>query len=217
MILIRKENYTKNKHIQKNIQIMNARLKVLLLLLSMFVCASRADAQDVAVKTNLLDDAILDVNVGMEVGLAPKWTLDIPVSLNGWTLSHDRRWKHWSVQPGARYWFCDRFAGHFVGTHLHGGQFNIGGIDTDFKLLGTDFGKLRDTRFQGWFVGGGISYGYAWLLDKHWNLEGEFGFGYSYTRFDQYRCAGCGKKVKSDQTHHYVGPTKAAINVVYLF
>lgn len=178
---------------------------------------SAAHGQDVAVKTNVLDDLILDVNVGTEIGLAPQWTIDIPVSVNAWTLSHDRRWKHLSIQPGARYWFCDRFSGHFVGVHTHGGIFNIGGIDININMLGTDFRKLANSRFQGWFVGGGISYGYAWMLGTHWNIEAEIGFGYSYTRYDQYRCEGCGKKMRSKRPHNYVGPTKAALNMVYLF
>lgn len=184
-------------------------------ILAMVACTVKA--QDVAVKTNLLDDAMLNVNAGIEFGLAPKWTLDIPASFNGWTLSHDRRWKHWAVQPGVRYWFCDRFAGHFVGAHIHGGQYNMGGFDGKINMLGTDFRKLKDTRYQGWFVGGGISYGYAWVLGTHWNFEAEIGVGYSYTRYDQFRCAGCGKKIKSDKPHNYVGPTKAALNIVYLF
>ena len=49
------------------------------------------------------------------------------------------------------------------------------------------------------------------------NLETEIGLGYSYTRYDRYRCSGCGKKVETDKPHHYMGPTKAAINLVYLF
>ncbi len=178
---------------------------------------SAAHGQDVAVKTNALDDLILDINVGTEIGLAPKWTLDIPVSINAWILSHNRRWEHLSIQPGARYWFCDRFSGHFVGVHTHGGIFNIGGFDGKINMLGTDFRKLADSRFQGWFVGGGISYGYAWMLGTHWNIEAEIGFGYSYSRYDQFRCAGCGKKVRSHMPHNYVGPTKAALNLVYLF
>ena len=100
---------------------------------------------------------------------------------------------------------------------MHGGQYNIGGIDGKVKFLGTDARKLKDTRYQGWFVGAGIEYGYAWILGRHWNLEAEIGFGYSYTRYDKYRCSGCGKKVETNQPHHYVGPTKAAINLVYLF
>lgn len=93
----------------------------------------------------------------------------------------------------------------------------MGGFDGKINMLGTDFSKLANSRFQGWFIGGGISYGYAWMLGTHWNIEAEIGFGYSYSRYDQYRCAGCGKKVRSNIPHNYVGPTKAALNMVYLF
>lgn len=190
---------------------------ILLTAIAALCMAQAARSQDFAVKTNLLSDAFMNVNLGAEAGLAPKWTLDLEGELNAWTLSHGRRWKHWAVQPEARYWLCDRFAGHFFGVHAHGGQYNIGGFNGVYNLLGTDARKLKDNRYQGWFVGGGVAYGYAWVLGRHWNLEGEIGVGYSYTRYDSYRCAGCGKKVESDMPHHYVGPTKAAINLVYLF
>ena len=183
-------------------------------MLAMFACVK---AQDIAVKTNLLSDAFLSPNIGAEIGLAPRWTVDITGQMNAWKLSGDKQWGHWAVQPEVRYWFCDRFSGHFVGAHVHGGQYNIGGFDGHINFLGTDTRKLKDSRYQGWFVGAGVSYGYAWILSRHWNLEAEIGFGYSYTRYDRFRCAGCGKKVETDKPHHYVGPTKAAINLVYLF
>ena len=168
-------------------------------LLLVTISGIRANAQNVALKTNLLYDAFLNVNGGVEIGLAPRWTLDVNADYNGWTLSHERKWKHWMVQPSARYWFCDRFSGHFVGVHAHGGEYNVGGLKNNIDILGTNFSILSNSRFQGWFVGGGVSYGYA------------------YTRFDRFQCAGCGKKVESDKRHHYVGPTKAALNLVYLF
>ncbi|WP_277131867.1 DUF3575 domain-containing protein [Bacteroides congonensis] len=174
-------------------------------------------AQDVAVKSNVLADALLNPNLGIEVGLAPKWTLEVTGQFNAWMLSNDRHWKHWAIQPEIRYWFCDRFSGHFMGAHIHGGQYNIGGFDGRISFLGTDARKLENTRYQGWFVGGGIAYGYAWILGRHWNLEAEIGFGYSYTRYDRFLCAGCGKKIETNKPHHYVGPTKAAINLVYIF
>ena len=90
-------------------------------------------------------------------------------------------------------------------------------LKNGLSFLGSDFSGLSETRYQGWFVGAGVAYGYAWILGRHWNLEAEIGFGYAYTRYDRYRCAGCGRKVESDKSHHYVGPTKAAVNLVYLF
>lgn len=195
---------------------MDIKKKLILILLAFGVLPA-VRAQHVGIKTNLVDDALLNVNLGVEAGLAPKWTLDVPASYNSWTLDGGKRWKHWWVQPGARYWFCDRFSGHFVGVHAHGGQYNIGGFNGGFKLFGSDYRRLKDARFQGWFVGGGVSYGYAWILGTHWNLEAEIGVGYAYTRYDRFRCTGCGKKVEADKPHHYVGPTKVALNLVYLF
>jgi hypothetical protein len=66
-------------------------------------------------------------------------------------------------------------------------------------------------------VGAGVAYGYAWALSKHWNIEGEIGIGWAYSRYDRFKCSGCGKKIEEDKSHHYVGPTKAAVNLVYLF
>ena len=98
-------------------------------------------AQDVAVKSNLLYDAALNINGGVEFGVAPKWTVDVTANYNNWTFSEGKRWKNWFLQPEARYWFCDRFAGHFLGFHLHGGKYNMGGIKGGFNLLGSDLSK----------------------------------------------------------------------------
>lgn len=189
---------------------------LLLLLLAMF-SVEDVMAQKVAVKTNVVYDATANINAGLEFGLAKRWTLDVSGNLNVWDMSNGRKWKHWLAQPELRYWLCDRFAGHFFALHLHGGQYNVGGLKNGIKFLGTDFSKLGDYRFQGWYAGAGIAYGYTWILGKHWNLEAELGFGYSYTNYDTFECAGCGKKVEEGKDHHYVGPTKAAINLVYLF
>ena len=194
------------------------KLKIGFILLCIFLLRGLpADGQHVAVKTNVLYDAFANVNLGLGVGLAPKWSLDVTGDFNAWTFSHGRRWKHWFVQPEARYWFCDRFAGHFLGLHLHAGQFNVGGVDNGISFWGTDFSKLSDYRYQGWMGGLGVGYGYSWILGRHWNLEAEIGLGYVYARYDRFRCAGCGEKVETDKPHHYFGPTKAAVNLIYVF
>ncbi|MCM1137694.1 MAG: DUF3575 domain-containing protein [Duncaniella sp.] len=196
------------------------------MLRKLFICAvlfltasmaQRVSAQEVAIKTNVAADALLNVNLGAEVGLAPKWSLDATAEFNGWNLSHGRRWKHWYLMPEARYWFCQRMGGHFLAAHVMGGQYNIGGFDGKFHFLGTDARKLKDTRYQGWYAGAGIGYGYAWMLSPSWNLEAELGVGYAFTRYDRFKCANCGKKIEDNRPHNYWGITKAAINIVYIF
>lgn len=196
---------------------MKRKILILIMTLAAFTAVQRTQAQDVAVKTNLASDAATNINLGLEFGLSQKWTLDISGEYNPWTFSHNRKWKHLSIQPEARYWFCQKMSGHFLGFHAMGGKYNIGNLDLGFKMLGTDFRKLKDYRFAGWYVGAGIAYGYAWMLGRHWNLEAEIGLGYAYTRYDRYECVTCGKKLDNDKPHHYVGPTKAAINLVYVF
>lgn len=190
--------------------------KIYLLMIAVFAAVGAAKGQDVSVKTNLLYDALLNVNAGAEIGLAPRWSFDLSGNLNAWAIN-DHRWKHWLAQPELRYWFCDRFAGHFVGAHLLGGQYNWGNLKNNISFLGSDFSPLTDHRYQGWYVGAGVAYGYAFVLDRHWNLELEVGAGYVYTRYDVYQCQSCGKKVAENLPHHYVGPTKAAVNLVYIF
>lgn len=174
-----------------------------------------AVAQKAGLKTNLISDAVTTPNLGVEFRMHPKWTMDISGQLNAWNI-HDRRWRHWMVQPEARYWFCETFQQSFIGFHVLGGQFNVGNIDTNISFLGTDFGRLKNNRYQGWDAGIGVLYGYAWALSKHWNLEAVIGVGWIHCWYDKYPCAVCGTKEDSGQ-HDYFGPTKISLAIEYLF
>ncbi len=173
-------------------------------------------SQVVGLKTNLVNDGFLSPNLALEVGIAKRWTVELLGEMNLWKIK-DHSMKHLYVQPEVRYWLCQRFAGHFFGVHGLAGTYNYGNLDIDMKFLGTDFRKLKDSRYQGWAAGAGIAYGYAWPVHKHWNIEGEIGIGWIYTRYDRYPCEVCGTKIEDNKPHNYFGPTKLAINVVYLF
>lgn len=191
-------------------------LKPLALASALFMYVLPTDGQNFAVKTNLLYDATTTINAGVEVGLSPRWTLDVSGNYNPWEFSDNRKWKHWLVQPEARWWMCNKFMGSFLGFHALGGQYNVGNIPSDFKFLGTDFGKLEDSRYQGWMLGAGVTYGYDWAVANHFNIEFELGLGVVYSKYDQFECPECGKKQGSGD-HFYVGPTKVAISLVYVF
>ena len=175
-----------------------------------------ANAQDVALKTNLINDIALSPNIGVEVGLAPKWTLDMTAEMNLWKVD-GRSWKHLYFQPEARYWFCQRFSGHFIGFHALGGIYNFGKLNLPFNMLGSNLKELKDKRYQGWAAGAGVVYGYAWPLHKHWNIEAALGIGWLYTRFDSYPCQICGTKIDRNKSHNYFGPTKLSVAVEYIF
>ena len=202
------------KYHTKHLQHRRLSLLIVAIVITLFSLPSRS--QDFALKTNLLYDATLSPNLGFEVGLKPRWTLDVSGNLNLWSVN-GHKWRHWLVQPEARYWFCQRFAGHFLGFHVLGGQYNAGNLDLNLNFLGTNFRNLKDRRYEGWGVGAGVAYGYAWPLSRHWNIEAEIGIGWIYTRFDSYPCAICGSKLDDNRVHNYVGPTKIALNLEYVF
>lgn len=172
--------------------------------------------RETALKTNLLYDATATINLGIEQAVAPKWSIDLSGNFNAWDMHKGARWKHWLVQPEARYWLCQALDGHFFAAHLLGGSYNVGHW-TDGGIWGIKIDKLAQNRYQGWFAGVGIGYGYAWALSKHWNLEAEIAVGYIYTRFDTFECENCGRKISENRDYHYVGPTKAALSLVYVF
>lgn len=192
---------------------------VLLLLVGFMafsVCRQETKAQQFSLKTNLLYDATATVNIGGELKVAPHWSIDLSGNLNSWSFNNGRRWKHWMIQPEARYWLCDATAGHFFALHALGGQFNFGHLSFAHDFAGIEFGELRSRRYQGWAGGLGLAYGYSWVLGRHWNIEAEIGLGYIYSNYDIYECEGCGRKV--DKGHKgFFSPTKAAVNIIYVF
>lgn len=159
-----------------------------------------------ALKTNMLYWATTTMNIGMEAGLSKRMSLDVSANLNPWTFSNHKKIKHFLIQPEVRYWLCERFNGHFFGLHGHYAKFSVGGI----KQLG-----LRTRKYEGELYGGGISYGYQWILGKRWNLEATIGVGYAYIDYEKYSCKNCGMKIKDD-TRNYFGPTKAGISFIYI-
>lgn len=162
--------------------------------------------QNVGLKTNVLYDFTTTFSLGAEIGLSKKTSLDISGAYNPWEFSDVKRMKLWLVQPEFRHWFCERLNGHFLGLHAHAGQYNFSGINFSEKM--------KNGNYQGNFYGGGISYGYQWILNNRWGLETAIGLGYTHFKYDKYPCAECGTIIKSD-TKDYWGPTKASISFIY--
>ena len=65
------------------------------------------------------------MNLGLEIGLAKKWSLDLSGNYNPWKFNDEIRMRHWGVQPELRYWLCERFIGHFIGLHGHYAKYNV--------------------------------------------------------------------------------------------
>ena len=185
-----------------------------------FLGTSKAVDQQVGVKSNLLYDATATINAGVEFAVAPQWTIDVSGNYNAWTFSDNHKMKHWLAQPEIRWWGCQRFSGHFVGAHLIGGEFNIGGMLPWGFRSGKMFGfaggpAFLEHRYEGWAAGLGASYGYYWILGNRWGLEATLGVGYVYLNYNKYRCEKCGGR-EGYKEGHYFGPTKLGVTLVFL-
>lgn len=168
-------------------------------------------AQSWGMKTNFLLWATTTPNVGLEFKMGEKWSLDLSGNYNPFTFKENSKLKHWAAFPEVRWWTCEAFNGHFLGLHLVGGEFNIGGINVPLEY----FKSLKEYRYQGWVVGGGLTYGYQWPIAKRWNLEFSLSAGYAHFFYEKFKCPKCGEKV-GEKHQDYFGPTKATLSLIYL-
>lgn len=172
-------------------------------------------AQNVwAVKTNLLSDATTNLNLALEFAIAPHWSMEMSATLNNWPIK-SLNVRYGLVQPAVRLWFCEHFSGGFVSAYAIGGHIHrISGLP-DLSKYWDKLPNWKDFSLQhGMMLGGGLSIGYAFVLGRHWNLELEAGGGYLYVRGLEYY----ENTLVSDRSvFDYWGPTKLALNLVYLF
>ena len=161
-----------------------------------------------AIKTNALYWATSTPNLGIELGLAKKLTLDISGNYNPWKFSDNKQFKHWLVQPELRYWLHERFNGHFLGVHALYADYDVAG-KTLLNVMKSDYA------YEGNAYGGGISYGYQLYLSPHWNIEFTAGVGYVRFKYDKTPFP-AGQEAAGSYRNDYFGPTKLGISIMYI-
>lgn len=84
-------------------------------------------------------------------------------------------------------------------------------------MIVADFRQLNDKRHDGDLFGGGITYGYSFVLSRHWSLETTIGVGAvyrqeKYSRNEEERAA----LDKPNVSTVNFAPIKAAVSFVYI-
>lgn len=174
------------------------------------------ESPKLVIKTNALYWLTTTPNLSVETALSDKLSLDIASNFNPWKFGNQARFQHFLIQPELRYWFDKPMKGHYVGFHAHYLHANVGFIDA--TLIGTPINfRLRflpNFRKEGNIYGLGVSYGYSWYLSTKWRLEGVASIGYAHLKYNTYTKNGY--KLPWFDYYNYVGPTKLAINLVYV-
>lgn len=179
-------------------------LRLLVFTLMLGYC-SFLSSQQVNLKSNLLYDATSTLNLGLEIGLGKKFTLDLSGNYNPWEFGGNKKMKHFLVQPELRFWPCEKFYRWFWGLHGHYAGYNVGGI----SAIG-----IEDRRYEGTAMGFGVSVGRQWVLNKRWSIEASFGVGYALLDYDKYPSEKCAKLIEEEK-RNYVGPTKISVSIIY--
>ncbi len=174
---------------------------------------------DLTIKTNLLYDATATINLGVEFAVADRMTVDISGNYNAWYTDKSKNYKirHSLIQPEFRYYFDERFKGHYVGAHLLAGEYNVNGGNWLFGTMinMSTISNMEEGRYQGVGYGAGLTYGYVTPIANRLNLEFNVGLGYVYLDYDQYGPDKCDPLVGSD-SDGYFGLTKLGVTLSYV-
>lgn len=151
-------------------------------------------------------------NLSAEIGLSRKSTLEVTASYNPWnrkgSQSNNDKFVHWLIRPEYRYWFCERFNGHYVGAHVFYSMYNISGHNVPMLFK-------KQYRYEGNVYGMGIVYGYHLALAKQWGIDFTAGVGMARFKYDRYGCEYCSRD-KEGMKKNYMGPTRLGVSVVYM-
>lgn len=177
-----------------------------LLLLLLSAVPGGLCAQTLALKTNLVSDAVLVPSLGAEAVVYDRWSVCVSGSFMPVRQSPNHYWRTFSVQPEGRYWLTVPLAGPFVGLGYQFRGYNLGGLP---------FSHLNDSRSQGRMQGVGISCGWHRILSTRWSLEASAMLGWAHLDYDHY-AEPRSDIVVSRWKANYIGPLDLALSLVYI-
>ena len=162
-----------------------------------------------ALKTNLLTDAILMPSLELEWLINDEWSVAAHGAVAWW--SRKPRHQYYqiaSIYPEARWWFSTRepWHGHYLGLFS-------GGTWYDLENGG------RGYKGEGGFVG--LSYGYMFPVSRSISFEVGLGAGYLFTEYEEYLPVpyeGSTHYVYQQTSRmHFFGPLKFNFSFVWRF
>ena len=173
-----------------------------------------------ALKTNLLYDAVSWLNFSVEVPLGKRFSAVYNHQFPWWTWGEGNNeycMRFLSIGAEARWWFKpmprektekrikrDKLMGHFLGVYVESGKW--------------DFERKRDICYQGEHWSAGLSYGYAMPIGKRLNLELSASVGYASIPHRGFEPAQDYSELyhlrEKDGTWNYIGPTKLQVSLV---
>ncbi len=156
-----------------------------------------------ALKTNLLYDALLMPSLEAEFRIDDRWSVALEGDVAWWkNAGKHKYYQIATIAPEARYWFRTRkpWHGHYVGVFAGGSWYDL------------ENGK---TGYRGEALLAGVSYGYMWPVSRCLSFETAVGAGYAYTRYEEYRPQDGHYLYQQTKRTNYFGPLKLKFALVW--
>lgn len=100
--------------------------------------------------------------------------------------------------------------GWYVGGYAMYGDFNIGlyrhnDMDQSFRRMG-------------WGVSAGVSAGWKYQFNAHWQMDINIGIGYAHLQYHKYKLGGAYKHrpIGTWRTKEWIGPTRFSVSFGYV-
>lgn len=180
----------------------------LLLACIMQVCQAQPPG-GLSLRTNLLFDAAVIPNVGVEWGMGGCWSMNVD-AMYIW-LSNNRRHRYWRWAVadaelrrwlvGDKYLTEQRRLGWHVGPYAAVYRYDV------------EFGGEGQRSDFNWGVGGAV--GYTWPIGRRWSLDFTLSVGYIDGKYKKYRPEEGDYLWEADYRRRYFGPTKAEVALVW--
>ena len=171
----------------------------------------------IAVKTNMLYDALLVPNIGLEFYLGKGFSIGGNWMYAWWkTDRHHRYWRVYGGELDIRKYFGraignNPMSGHHLG--LYGQIFTY-----DFETGGRGYigGKPGCTLWERMNYAAGVEYGYSLPVARRINLDFTIGAGYWGGDYYEYEPADNHYVWRQTKRRHWFGPTKAEVSLIWL-
>ena len=170
-----------------------------------------------AIKTNMLYDALLVPNIGVEVSLGKRWTVAADWMYGWW--NHNNNHRYWRIYGGGlsvRKYFGAKAAekplqGHHIGL-------NAQMLTYDFEFGGKGYmgGVPGGTLWDRMSYTVGAEYGYSMPIAKRLNIDFSLAAGYMGGRYYEYIPLDGHYVWQATKDRKWIGPTKLEVSLVWL-
>lgn len=179
---------------------------VLLAVCAMLLSSQKAEAQQIAVKTNALYWLGMTPNIGCEIVTGEHSSIDLS-ALGHWK-PYGLDSKVFAVQPEYRYWFNGRpMTREFIGVNL---------------MVATYDMMMGGYVYNGNALMLGLAGGYVFALSDHWTFELSGGFGVlgfkqkQYYKHDNYDDYFVDEAVKANSVGYKLFPARLGVTFSYI-